>query len=38
MSKNKRLWDLMNWVRKYWLLAIKALQYNRSPCIELKDL
>jgi len=29
MSKNHRLWNLMNWVKKQKLLAIKAIQYNR---------
>ena len=28
-SKNKRPWDLMNWVKKCKLPAIKALWYNR---------
>jgi len=28
MSKNKRPWDFINWVKKYKLPAIEALQYN----------
>ena len=27
-SKNHRLWNLMNWVKKWKLLAIKAIQFN----------
>ena len=27
--KNQRLWDLMNWVKKQKLLAIKIIQFNR---------
>jgi len=36
--KNQRLWDLMNWVKKYKLLAIEAIQYNRQPYIDIEDL
>jgi len=28
----------MNWVKKYKLLAIEAIQYKGQPCIELDDL
>ena len=28
----------MNWVKKYKLLAIEAIQHNGFPCIELEDL
>ena len=31
-------WDLMNQVKKYKLPAIKAIQYEGYPCIELGDL
>jgi len=37
-SKNKRPWDLMNWVKKCKLPAIEALQFNGHLCIELEDL
>jgi len=38
VSKNKRPWDLMNWVKKHKLLAIKAIQFNGQLCIEHEDL
>jgi len=38
MSKNHRLWDLMSWVKNYKLPAIKALKFNRQPCIEINNL
>ena len=28
----------MNWVKKYKLLKIEAIQHNGRPCIELGDL
>ena len=28
----------MNWVKKHKLLAIKVIQYNSCPCLELSDL
>ena len=28
MLYNKRLWDLMNWVRKHTLSAIEAIKFN----------
>ena len=31
-------WELMNWVKKYKLLTVEAIQYKRYPCIKLKDL
>ena len=37
-SKNKRSQKLINWIEKCKLLATQVLQYNRQPCIELKDL
>jgi len=27
-SKNHRLWDLMNWIKKHKLQAMEAIQYN----------
>ena len=27
--KNQRLWNLINWVKKQKLLAIKIIQFNR---------
>ena len=37
MSKNKRLWDFMNYVKKHCLLAIEALQHNVHSCVKIKD-
>jgi len=37
-EKNGSYWKLMNWVKKRKLLAIKAIQYNSCPCLELSDL
>ena len=34
--KNKRPWDLMNWVKKCKIPAIEALQFNGHLCIELE--
>ena len=31
-------WELMNWVNKCKLLAIKMIKYNGWPCLELDDL
>jgi len=28
----------MDWIKKWKLLAIEAVQYNGQPCIELDDL
>ena len=28
----------MNWVKKYKLLATKAIHFNKQPCIKLEDL
>jgi len=36
--KNKRLWYLINWVKKYKLLATKAIKFNRHPYIKLDNL
>ena len=37
-NKKSSLWKLMNWVKKCKLPAIKAIQYEGCPCIELEDL
>jgi len=37
-KKNYRPWDLMDWVKKWKLLAIEAIQYNKQPCIKIEDL
>jgi len=31
-------WELMNWVKKRKLTAIKAIQYNGCSCIKLEEL
>jgi len=36
--KNSSPWELMNWVKKCKLPAIKAIQYNGYLCLELKYL
>ena len=37
-SSNKRLQDLMNWIRKKFLPAIEAISYENRPCNTLPDL
>jgi len=37
-SSNKRLWDLMSWVRKKSLPAIESISYKNCPCNTLSDL
>jgi len=32
------LWDLMNWVNKYKLLAVKAIKFNNQLYLEIDDL
>ena len=31
-------WKLINWIRRYKLLAIKAIKYNGCPCLSLESL
>ena len=37
-NKKQRLWELMSWVNKCKLLAIKAIKYNNQPCLTIDDL
>ena len=37
-NKRQGLWELMNWVNKYKLLAIEAVKYNSCLCLEIEDL
>ena len=37
-SSNKRLWDLMNWVKKKNLPAIEAIYHEGQPCNNLEAL
>jgi len=36
--KNKKPWNIINWIKKHKLPAIEALQFNRWLCIKLDDL
>ena len=38
VNKKQGLWELMNWVNKWKLLAIKSIKYNDQPCLEINDL
>ena len=38
MSKNKRPWDFMNWIKKCKLLAMEAIKFNGHPYNKLEDL
>ena len=31
-------WELMSWVNKHKLLAIKAIKYNDQPYLEINEL
>jgi len=31
-------WELMNWVKKYKLSAVEAIQFEKCSCIKLEDL
>jgi len=31
-------WDLMNWVKKQKLPAVKAIKYNNCSCLDINDL
>ena len=35
---NKKLWDLMNYIKKYKLPATEAIKFNRHSCNKLDDL
>jgi len=37
VSKNYKPWNLMDWVKKWKLPAIEAVQYNRYPCTKIED-
>jgi len=37
-TSNKRLWDLMNWIKKKTLPSIKTISYERQPCNTLLSL
>jgi len=37
-TSNKRLWDLMNWIRKKSLLAIETIYHDGQPCNNLTTL
>ena len=37
-NKKEEHWKLMNWVKKYKLLVVKAIRYNNCPYLEINDL
>ena len=37
-NKKQGPWELMNWVNKCKLPAIKMIKYNGNPCLELANL
>jgi len=37
-NKKKDSWELMNWVKKRKLPAIKSIKHNGYPYLEIKDL
>ena len=37
-NKKWELWELMNWVNKYKMPAIKAIKYNNQLCLNINDL
>ena len=37
-NKKQGLWELMNWINKQKLPAIKTIKYNGNSCLELEDL
>ena len=38
LNKRKGLWNLMNWVKKRKLFAIKTIKYNDNLCLKIEDL
>ena len=36
--KNKKLWKLMNCIKKYKLLVSETIVFNKRPYIKLEDL
>ena len=37
-NKKHGPWELMSWVNKYKLTAVKAIKYNGHSCLEIEDL
>jgi len=37
-NKKQGLWELINWINKYKLSAIKAVKHNGYTCLKIKDL
>ena len=37
-NKKQGSWELMNWINKRNLPAIKTIKFNNQPCLEINDL
>jgi len=37
-NNKKKLWELINWIKKQKLPAIEAIKYNGQPCLEINNL